>query len=91
MKHASHTNQLARLKRIHGQVAGLIRMIEEERYCVDVLTQTRAVRAALKKVEESVLHQHVQHCVAGAVAAGDPGEGKEKLDELFTVITRYMD
>lgn len=91
MKHASHTNQLARLKRIHGQVAGLIRMIEEERYCVDVLTQTRAVRAALKKVEESVLRQHVQHCVAGAVAAGDRGEGKEKLDELFTVITRYMD
>lgn len=91
MKHASHSNQLARLKRIHGQVAGLIRMVESERYCVDLLTQTRAVRAALKRVEENVLQQHVQHCVAGALAAGDAGEGKEKLDELFEVISRYMD
>jgi len=91
MKHATHTDQLVHLKRIQGQVAGLIRMIEGERYCVDILTQTRAARAALKKVEENVLRQHVQHCVAGAVVTGDAVESKEKMDELFTVISRYMD
>lgn len=91
MKHATHTDQLASLKRIQGQVAGLIRMIEDERYCVDILTQTRAARAALKRVEQNVLRQHVQHCVGGAVEAGDTLVSKQKVDELFDVVSRYMD
>ena len=74
MKHAEHTTQLARLRRIEGQVKGLIGMIEDERYCVDILTQARAIRAALKKVEGAILQEHVEHCVAGAFESGDRRE-----------------
>jgi DNA-binding FrmR family transcriptional regulator len=66
-------------------------MVEDERYCVDILTQIRAVRAALKRVEEGVLKEHVQHCVAGALTANGAGAGQQKLDELFRVLGRYMD
>ncbi len=89
MKHASHTAQLLRLKRIHGQVAGLIRMVEEERYCVEILTQLRAVGAALAKVEEQILREHVEHCVGGAVRSGKTAAAREKLDELFDVLSRF--
>lgn len=91
MKHASHRRQVTRLKRIQGQVGGLVRMVEDERYCVDILTQIRAVRAALKTVEHQVLQEHVRHCVAGAVASDLENEGHEKLDELFQVLARYAD
>lgn len=90
-EHASHRQQLDGLKRIQGQVAGLIRMVEDDRYCVDILTQIRAVRAALKRVEEGVLKEHVQHCVADALSADASGAGQQKLDELFKVLGRYMD
>jgi len=89
MNHASHSSQLARLNRIQGQVGGLVRMVEQERYCVDILTQLRAVRAALKKVEDGVLQEHVRHCVAGAVSSDAQGEGQEKIEELFEVLSRY--
>ena len=91
MKHAHHTDQLSRLRRIEGQVRGITRMVEEKRYCVDILTQLRAVRAALRKVEEGVLRQHVEHCVAGAFAnpTSDPTERQEKIDELLQVIGRF--
>ena len=91
MRHAHHTDQLSRLRRIEGQVRGITRMVEEERYCVDILTQLRAVRAALRKVEEAVLRQHVEHCVAGALAdpASEPAERQEKIDELLQVVGRF--
>lgn len=91
MNHANHTNQLARLHRIEGQIAGITRMIEEQRYCVDILTQIRAVRAALRKVEEQVLREHVEHCVSAALTAGDPREAEKKLAELFTALARFAD
>lgn len=87
--HSEHHEQLKRLARIRGQVDGIGRMIEEERYCVDILVQLRAVHAALRKVEEGVLRGHVEHCVAGALKAPDPEAGREKLDELFAVLGRY--
>jgi DNA-binding FrmR family transcriptional regulator len=77
-----------RLRRIEGQVGGLLRMVEGDRYCVDVLTQINAVRAALHKVEEKILHDHVSHCVADAFAAGDAAERRHKVDELITTIER---
>ena len=77
-----------RLKRIEGQVRGIARMIEEDRYCIDVLTQLRAVRAALRRVEDEVLNDHVAHCVEGAIASGDGGEQRRKVQELLTVLTR---
>jgi len=88
---ARHTGQLQRLRRIEGQVRGLVRMVEEERYCVDILTQLRAARAALKRVEESVLRDHVEHCVAQAIRSGDPAEQRVKVDELLGVVGRFSD
>ena len=78
----------ARLQRIEGQVGGLLRMIEQDRYCIDVLTQIAAVRAALHKVEETVLRDHVGHCVAAAFSSGDAVEQRHKVDELVGSIAR---
>jgi len=77
-----------RLKRIEGQVRGIARMIEEDRYCIDVLTQVRAVRAALRSVEDEVLRDHVEHCVEGAIAGGDAADQRLKVQELMTVLTQ---
>ena len=89
--HARHTGQLDRLRRIEGQVGGLVRMVEQERYCVDILTQIRAARAALRRVEEAVLREHVEHCVAQAIRSGEPAEQKAKVDELLDVVGRFSD
>jgi DNA-binding FrmR family transcriptional regulator len=77
-----------RLKRVEGQVRGIARMIEEDRYCIDVLTQIRAVRAALRGVEDVVLTDHVEHCVEGAIASGDGADQRRKVQELLTVLTQ---
>ena len=77
-----------RLKRVEGQVRGIARMVDEDRYCIDILTQLQAIRAALHKVEEEVLRDHVQHCVAHAFATGDPAEQREKVEELVSVLGR---
>ena len=90
-RHARHTGQLDRLRRIEGQVGGLVRMVEQERYCVDILTQIRAARAALRRVEEAVLRDHVEHCVAQAIRSGDAAEQKKKVDELLDVVGRFTD
>ncbi|HET7881218.1 MAG TPA: metal-sensitive transcriptional regulator [Acetobacteraceae bacterium] len=76
------------LKRIEGQVRGVLRMIEQDRYCVDVLTQVSAVRAALHKVEAQILRDHVSHCVAGAFVSGDPADQRTKVEELVETISR---
>ena len=88
MHEATRKSATARLKRIEGQVGGLLRMVEVDRYCVDLLTQINAVRAALHKVERQVLDDHVTHCVADAFAAGDLVEQKRKVDELVETIGR---
>jgi len=91
MNHASagHTGQVQRLRRIEGQVQGLVRMIDEKRYCVDILTQLRAARAALKRVEDAVIREHVEHCVAEAVKSGDKVRSRAKIDELLDVLARF--
>jgi CsoR family transcriptional regulator, copper-sensing transcriptional repressor len=78
----------SRLKRIEGQVGGLLRMVEEDRYCMDILTQIAAVRAALHKVEGEILKDHVSHCVAHAFAAGGSVDQQQKVDELVETISR---
>ena len=88
MHDATKTAITARLKRIEGQVGGFVRMVEDDRYCVDVLTQINAVRAALHKVEEQILRDHVSHCVAGAFSSGNPVEQRHKIDELVDTIGR---
>lgn len=80
--------RLKRLNRIEGQVRGLARMVEEDRYCIDIVTQIAAVRAALRRVEEDVLRDHIRHCVAHAMASGDKAEQDEKISELMDVLAR---
>jgi CsoR family transcriptional regulator, copper-sensing transcriptional repressor len=79
-------SQLARLSRIEGQVRGIARMIEEDRYCIDVLTQIRAVRAALDRVEQETLSDHLQHCVADAFHGGNERDRQVKIEELLEVL-----
>jgi DNA-binding FrmR family transcriptional regulator len=88
MDDATKRSVTAGLKRSEGQVRGLLRMVEQDRYCVDVLTQVSAVRAALHKVEEQILRDHVSHCVAGAFVSGDPAEQRQKVEELVETIGR---
>jgi DNA-binding FrmR family transcriptional regulator len=80
---------IARLSRIEGQVRGVARMVEEERYCIDVLDQIQAIKAALKKVEEHILKDHSAHCVAHAIKSGDESDQKKKFDELVELFGRY--
>jgi DNA-binding FrmR family transcriptional regulator len=77
-----------RLNRIEGQVRGLTRMIDEDRYCIDVITQIDAVRAALGRVEDEILRDHVAHCVEHAIATGNKSAQREKVTELMQVLTR---
>lgn len=77
-----------RLGRIEGQVRGLSKMVEQDRYCIDIVTQISAVRAALRRVEEEVLKDHVAHCVEHAIASGDKADQREKIAELMAVIGR---
>jgi CsoR family transcriptional regulator, copper-sensing transcriptional repressor len=81
---------LKRLRRIEGQVRGIERMVEEDRYCIDVLTQIAAVETALEAVASKVLEDHVSHCVAGALASGDEAEATAKTDELIAAVNRFV-
>lgn len=79
---------LKRLRRIEGQVRGLARMVDDDRYCIDVVTQISAVRAALRRAEEEVLRDHVAHCVEHAIVSGDKHDQREKIAELMDVLGR---
>ncbi|HKA78438.1 MAG TPA: metal-sensitive transcriptional regulator [Xanthobacteraceae bacterium] len=77
-----------RLSRIEGQVRGLARMVEEDRYCIDIVTQVSAVRAALRRLEEEILRDHVAHCVEYAIASGNKADQRRKIEELMEVVGR---
>ena len=80
---------IRRLHRIEGQVRGIERMLEEDRYCIDVLTQIAAANTALESLAYKILDEHVRHCVAGALAAGDPEQADEKSRELLEAVQRF--
>ena len=88
MSHDAKSSRLKRLNRIEGQVRGLARMVEEDRYCIDIVTQIAAVRAALRRVEESVLRDHIDHCVRHAIASGNKAEQEQKVAEHMEVLSR---
>jgi DNA-binding FrmR family transcriptional regulator len=88
MQKGTQSSCLKRLNRIEGQVRGLARMVEEDRYCIDVVTQISAVRAALSRVEEEILRDHVAHCVQHAMESGDAIDQKQKITELMDVLSR---
>jgi DNA-binding FrmR family transcriptional regulator len=83
------TALVTRLHRIEGQVRGIERMIEEERYCIDVLTQIAAVNTALESLAYQLLDQHVKHCVADAIASGDEADVTQKTTELLEAVQRF--
>jgi DNA-binding FrmR family transcriptional regulator len=88
MRENIKTSCQKRLNRIEGQVRGLSRMVDEDRYCIDIVTQISAVRAALRRVEEEVLKDHVSHCVEHAITSGDKADQRSKIAELMAVIER---
>jgi DNA-binding FrmR family transcriptional regulator len=88
MNDATRKTCRARLSRIEGQVRGLRRMVEGDRYCIDVITQIQAARAALLRVEDAILQDHVAHCVEHAVRSGDAADQRRKVAELVKVLAR---
>lgn len=79
---------LNRLSRIEGQVRGVARMVEEDRYCIDILTQIQAARAALVRVETEMLKDHLGHCIEAAITGGDAADQRQKASELIQLLER---
>jgi DNA-binding FrmR family transcriptional regulator len=88
MRNAIKASVLKRLNRVEGQVRGLAGMVEANRYCIDIVTQIAAARAALRRVEEEILRDHVAHCVEHAVSSGDKADQRRKIAELMDVVSR---
>ena len=88
MKRANKEKLRNRLSRIEGQVRGIAKMIDEDRYCIDVLTQLRAVRSALTRVEGEMLNDHLNHCIESAIVSGDAAEQRQKASELIALLER---
>lgn len=89
MKSESREQVKKRLKRVAGQIAGIERMVDQDRYCVDVLLQVAAVRAALDGVGKLILRSHVETCVADALVSGRPKERNEKIEEIMDVFSKF--
>ena len=88
MMNETKSSLMKRLSRIEGQVRGIARMVQEDRYCIDVVTQVCAVRAALAKVEDEIIKDHVGHCVEHAIMSGDPDQQRAKVTELVDTLGR---
>ena len=88
MERENKPRLLNRLKRVEGQVRGISRMVEDGRYCIDILTQLQAVRAALAKVETEMLRDHLGHCIEGAIVSGDRDQQRQKAAELIQLLER---
>lgn len=88
MRQSNTPRLLNRLNRIEGQVRGVARMLQEDRYCIDVLTQIQAIRAALGRVEGELLKAHLDHCIEDAIVAGDHAEQRRKAAELVNLLER---
>ncbi len=89
MQHTTlHLEEIERLKKIEGQIRGLIRMIEEHRYCVDILTQIAAACHALRRVEESILERHLRSCVDASFQSGSSEDRAAMIEEIITVLRR---
>ena len=88
-KPPSHTSQLQRLRRVEGQIRGVIKMIENKRYCMDILQQTRAISAALKAVENNIMEDHMKSCVTTALKSNKKKEQANKIKEVIEVISKF--
>jgi DNA-binding FrmR family transcriptional regulator len=83
-----HSSQIRRINRIEGQLAGIRRMIEERRYCPDILMQTKAAHSAIRSLEADILQDHLEHCVQMAFESGSEVERKTKIDEIINIFKR---
>jgi DNA-binding FrmR family transcriptional regulator len=89
-KNPDHTDDVKRINRMIGQLEGIKKMIDEQRYCHDILTQTKAVGAALKSLETSILSRHMGHCVASAFESKNKADSQKKIDELMEFFAKRM-
>jgi CsoR family transcriptional regulator, copper-sensing transcriptional repressor len=90
MRHGYDKDSLKkRLHRIEGQVRGIERMVDDDRYCIDILTQIAAVNTALESLALKILDEHVRHCVAGALTSGDEADAQAKTEELLQAVQRF--
>lgn len=87
---ARSRSTLDRLKRIEGQVRGVSGMVDDGRYCIDILTQLAAIKAAIAGVEREVLSDHARHCLAEAASSGSQAEQREKFEELVTLLSKHF-
>ncbi len=85
-KHPDHADNLVALRRIEGQVRGVQRMIEDHKYCIDILTQIYAIKGALSRVEQKILEKHLKNCVTDAVKGASEKEKQQKMDEILKLI-----
>ena len=85
---AKHNSQLKRLNRIEGQIRGLSKMVEDQRYCVDILTQIKAVKSALSAVEQNIVEEHLNHCLHEAVTSKNANESKKMLQEIKELLKK---
>lgn len=85
----THFKEITRLKRIEGQIRGVQKMIEEKRYCIDILVQLLSVEGAIKSVEEDILARHLQGCVRQSFSEGREEERKEKIDEIIQILKKF--
>ncbi|MBN1697001.1 MAG: metal-sensitive transcriptional regulator [Spirochaetales bacterium] len=80
---------ITRLRKIEGQIRGIVKMIENERYCIDILSQTRAVVSAMRKVEDMVMYQHLHTCVAESMKSGSKEDRNRKIDEVMQMFSQF--
>lgn len=84
--HATHKSHLDRLKRIEGQVRGVAKMVEDERYCLDIITQIKAIKSALASVEKKITEDHLNHCLKRAVKSKEESEAQRAVEEIMTLL-----
>lgn len=87
-KGTSHSKQLHRLKRIEGQIRGIAKMVEEQRYCIDILIQVKAVKSALSSFETNIIEEHLNHCVLKAINSKNHNEAKEVIKEIKELLKK---
>ena len=85
----THEEEIVRLKRIEGQIRGIQKMIEEKRYCIDILTQLSSIVGAIKGVEENILERHLKGCVRQSFAKGNKEDKAKKIDEIVEVLKKF--
>ena len=85
----THAKEIANLRRIEGQIRGIIRMIEEKRYCIDILLQFSAVKNALSRVEEHILENHIRGCVVQALKGSSQAEKEKKIQEVMGILAKF--